>query len=69
LFGEPRFEGGQTRRHSIMAGAKRIELLTRHQTTRVQAALGALFHDIVDLLAKATKRRCGTIRHLRHVGD
>ena len=35
-----------------MAGAKRIKLLTRHQTTRVQAALGALFHDIVDLLAK-----------------
>ena len=52
-----------------MAGAKRVELLTGHQAAGVQAALGVLLDDIVNLLTKTAEGACRAIGHLRHVRD
>ena len=52
-----------------MTGTQRVEFLACDKAPRIQAALGALLDDVVDLLTKAAKRACRAIGHLCHVGD
>ena len=52
-----------------MPGAQRVEFLAGNKAARVQAALGALLDDVVDLFTKPAKSACRTVGHLRHVRD